>query len=368
LTEDALVDLIDGALSPADAARVRSVVARDPKLDRLVTGMMADRAMLTALPRDASPDPGLIATAQARYERERRGDELLRLAGSVGNPDDAAVPQRAAGFTARRVAPVWRTAGMGLAAAVVLAIGAGVAVVGWRVFAPRAAPVPGVAAQDLLPLETTSRVATTESRPDGPTSETADGTEGHSTATAPAVALLREAALGDAPRLAREQRLLVHVVAMDAGRVARAMTDTAPTARFRITPDADPLARLALLGGGSPGREDGRGLVSRVARELPGPSVAWVERAAGVAPRGPGAWRVRTDAWSARLVADDRGIAAMVTALERAGARVMLVELDEPMPEALDLSDDAAMWWSEPARDWPVRCVVPVLVDDLDLD
>ncbi len=63
-----LLDLIEGKLSPEEAAQVRAWLVADPKLAEQVTGMVQDRQALRRAPKVTAP-PGLAEGVLARLER-----------------------------------------------------------------------------------------------------------------------------------------------------------------------------------------------------------------------------------------------------------------------------------------------------------
>jgi len=66
--EGDLLDLLEGKLPAAEAARVKALLAADPHLADQIAGMVLDRAVLRSMPKTTAP-PGLAESVLAQLER-----------------------------------------------------------------------------------------------------------------------------------------------------------------------------------------------------------------------------------------------------------------------------------------------------------
>lgn len=356
---DTLAALVEGDLDDREADRVREALLRaDPELARRVELMAHDRVALRTLP-DAPPPAGLAEAITEQLERET----LLGLASgepTAGSIAVSRVPRVSPAHRRRRLRP----AGVGLAAAAMLALGVGLAL---RFGTPAETMPPASEGTTIARSETQTRPAPAEAETP-PVAVAADvpdppaGGESPASLASGSAPAEPETFTGDWDRalaLLGEGRLLVRVRTAApervASRLASLQTRTPrPGESWRLGPDVPGSLAAAVHARFAPESASGGPLVLAGSEEAPSPLVG-SPAAAGTVLEG---------VYMADARFDRAAMASLLSALSLGDDQAAVFE---ELPEALHLpgvhTPEAVLWWSRPPSEWSERRHVPVVIE-----
>lgn len=366
LTEDQILDLVEGRLSEADAQAVFSRSGRAGLSER-VKQMQAHRRALQSMPLEAAP-PHLAERVIATLER----DALLGLA--KGEPVDGHIPIHI-GDRTRQVGPrPWMKAapGLALAAGLVLLVGGGAY---WSslLIGGKDRPAPTVTPGPLA-MKTGEGIAAT--------SPAGAGTEVETPAAALAIAdsaPRSEAATTvlsseDAARLAQEGRLVIRVASSSTRGIGQleAMGNGRNHRTWRLRKDvpAEVSSTILAVVAAAPVNPEFVGPVmaaseperfGSVIAPLVGPRAAL----SIVPPRIERAGAAIAGSYLLEMPADAASVESITTLLsDRLKGEVRL----EVLPESVEapLADDAESltWWTQPPQHWAPRAAVPLVIEE----
>lgn len=342
LTEELLVDYVDGVLGPAESARVAGLVASDARLRALVAGMASDKAALARAP-EPRPPADLLERVQAVLEREallglsegERGTPRLRIATSDGPA------------LSSRLGEAWARAWRPLALAAGLALVASGGVYWARIFA---ASAPGPKPEALV----------------------ARGPEDASTGPVANIA-----AVDEPPAVAK-----LAVASEAVAQASLMQAEAPPPAGVDAARGAELLRAGRLVIRVETGEEPGP-MLPGISRRGPVMAMAGPSRALNASPRvpmrpdwseprvelaglslsgpvaGPPLPRASVRRVVVRVADSPAALEALRASLERRyGGRVVFEESAGPAAPALDAAD--LVWWSGPSSGWSRRLPAPV--------
>jgi hypothetical protein len=368
LSEDQILDLVEGRLSESDAEAVLSRSGRAGLSER-VRQMQSNRRVLQDLPLEPAPRH-LAERVIATLER----DALLGLA--QGEPLEDHIPVHMGDRTRRAGHRPWMKAapGLALAAGLVLLVGGGaywssLLIGGKDRPATPVAPGPmvaktGEAASAAVAAGPANEIAT-------PGATSLANADTASRAAVPAAASLSAA---EGARLAREGRLVIRVAASSTGGIGQleAMGNGRNHRSWRLRKDVPAGVSSTILAvvAAAPVNPDFVGPVmaaseperfASVIAPLVGPRAALnlmpprIERA-GAAIAG---------SYLLDLPADAASVESMTTLLsDRLKGQVRLEELPESV-EAPPADDaESLMWWTQPPQHWAPRATVPLVIEE----
>ncbi|MCE7973432.1 MAG: hypothetical protein DYG92_03765 [Leptolyngbya sp. PLA1] len=369
LTEDQILDLVEGRLTGAEADSVLSRSGRAGLADR-VRQMQSHRRVLQNLPLEPAPRH-LAERVIATLER----DALLGLA--KGEPVEDHIPIHTGDRTRQAGHRPWMRAapGLALAAGLVLLVGGGaywssLLIGGKDKPAPIVTPGPMAMKTSEGMAAPVADVAVNETA--APASATLASADAASRAeAAPAsVALSSEAAA----KLAQEGRLVIRVAASSTRSIGQleAMGNGRNHRAWRLRKDVPAEVSSAILAvvAAAPVHPDFVGPVmaaseperfGSIIAPLVGPRAALNI----VPPRIERAGAAIAGSYLLELPADAASVESITTLLsDRLKGEVRLEEL----PESVDapLADDAESltWWTQPPQQWAPRVTVPLVIEE----
>lgn len=369
LSEEQLLDWIEGNLSPAEEARLASSAAR-PGLDARVRQMQANRRALSSLVDEPAPAE-LCERVLAALER----DALLGL--TRGAAQEAIPISRVplGRETPGIIARIMNTSPSRFAMAAGLIVAAGAAVY-LGLIASRPGPTPGNGGVEPVgPIaihggsETPGVTAASEMN-------TAAAAMAHTDAPSASLAtqLLAQSApmdLAHAVQAAREGRLVMRVVATNTGGLAQieaAATRDAGVRDWRLTKSVPPaLVARVLPTKSSSGRvargEDVMAGMAYAADPLrligPGAALAWTSP-----PTVDRASRVRAT-YLVDVPANTDMLQIVKTLFAGAtSATVVFEELPEAIAAPRRVEPEDVLWWTQSTARWTPRVAIPVVVEE----
>jgi len=368
LTEDQILDLVEGRLSASDAEAVLSRSGRAGLSER-VRQMQAHRRVLQDLPLEPAPRH-LAERVIATLER----DALLGLA--KGEPVEDHIPIHMGDRTRRAGHRSWMKAapGLALAAGLVLLVGGGAywssLLIGGK-DRPATPVTPGPIALKSGDAESAITAAGPAIEIETPAATALAAADTARHAQAPAAAPL---SAEDAARLAQEGRLVIRVAASSTRGIGQleAMGNGKNHRTWKLRKDVPAGVSSAILAvvAAAPVNPDFVGPMmaaseperfGSVIAPLVGPRAALnlmpprIERA-GAAIAG---------SYLLELPADAASVESITTLLgDRLKGEVRL----EMLPESVDapLADDAESltWWTQPPQHWAPRAAVPLVIEE----
>lgn len=368
MTEDQILDLVEGRLSEADAEAVFSRSGRAGLSER-VKQMQAHRRVLQNVPMEVAPRH-LAERVIATLER----DALLGLA--KGEPVDGHIPIHIGDRTRHAGHRPWMKAapGLALAAGLVLLVGGGAywssLLIGGK---DRAAPTvtPGP-----LAMKTGERAEATV--PAGSSNEAAPPAAALAgvdpTARADATPTAAVLSSEDAARLAQEGRLVIRVASSSTRGIGQleAMGNGRNHRTWRLRKDvpAEVSSTILAVVAAAPVNPEFVGPVmaaseperfGTVIAPLVGPRAAL----SIVPPRIERAGAAIAGSYLLELPADAASVESITTLLsDRLKGEVRL----EVLPESVEapLTDDAESltWWTQPPQHWAPRAAVPLVIEE----
>lgn len=398
LSEDALLDWVDGRVSAADAAAMAGTSGRRGLAAR-VSQMQANKRALSSLPLEKAP-----ADLGERVVQALEREALLALSdGQPSNVLPISTYQAPARGRRRTSAPAWRMP-LAMAAGLALILG-GVSYMAYNVLGPKhsgtVGPLASNESRDPLPPDVpdaTGPVGTAladamngeESRPT--TLAANDSSAGAPLGSAPgsadamiagpasakAVAPVEAAPIDDARalELARERRLGVQVrgantrslalLAQNGSRVwtlESGMDDA--TKRALDTKRQERYDRLVALAT-RPAGTDGSLVSAEDRTRLALRSLASVAPLSFQPPVSFALAPVPAITYTAELPEGTSSLLSLKATLSaRLGGTVSYVELDEAMPVDPAAAAMRTLWWTEPTSAWSPRVRVPVYIEPL---
>lgn len=399
VSEDALVDWIDGSLSPQDVRRLAAESGRADLHDR-VAQMQRHREVLRSL----GDTRGAVRAPADMHARVMAALERESLVGNESVEQELRALERAAPADTAPLAELrlirddgagshWtkRAPSLALAAGLVLLVTGGAFWTAqfFRSASPKLAdPAATIAHRDTgkpglgesaSPVgaasdATSFAVAANEAAP------SADAAAARmSVAPLAAGPVAREVNIDEALTLAREGRLAIRVTARDLKGLSRLEQDTTTrksSQSWQLSRDVPPAVLAAAL----PATSEASRAFVRAAHDVVGSAgagTAMFSTASLIAPLvGPGASVTSlapaaittgpslTASYLLDLPQTERAFDAVRAVLrDRLKGEVVFAELPDAMPAAAKADAQSALWWTRPSSQWSPRVTVPVLVE-----
>ncbi len=399
VSEDALVDWIDGSLSPQDVRRLAAESGRADLHDR-VAQMQRHRDVLRSL----GDTRGAVRAPADMHARVMSALERESLVGHESVEQELRALERAAPADTAPLAELrlvredrarshWtkRAPSLALAAGLLLLVTGGAF---WttqlfRSASPKLADAPTTLAQagSGAPGAPESASAVGDATASDPVTFAANDTALAADAAAARMSVAplaagpvaREVTIDEAVSLAREGRLAIRVTARDLRGLSRLEQDTAArkgNQSWQLSRDVPPAVLAAAL----PATSEASRAFLRAAHEVVGSSpsgTAMFSTASLITPLvGPGATVTSLapatiasgPALSASYLLDlpqtERAFDAVRAVLrDRLKGEVVFAELPDAMPATAKADAQSALWWTRPSSQWSPRVTVPVLVE-----
>ena len=389
LSEEQLVDWIDGTLPPGQAD-VLSAASGRPDLKERIAQMQRQKRVLASLPEEQAP-PELFDRVLAALER----DALIGIATGEG---DAMIPEDHSALTPAgrtRSPSLWQRATPRLA----MAAGLSLLVVGVSYFGALA--LSGKQKPGVLPIGPVATNTTPDPRADAlKASEVPAEPQPARTqvADAPAAALVKAeqpsalVALNAAENpgvgsrdlsdertleLAREGRLVVRVVAKDTRalpEIERRASAPGSERQWRLDRQVPADVVAAVLPGGMTQRQlpgptqDGEPLIIASATHskasLVGPFIGPGAAARWTAPAPDDALSKVRGTYLVDLPRNMRGFNVVRTVFQNElKARVIFEEAPAPLDVPQRTTPESVLWWTQPSGQWVDRVTVPLIVE-----
>ncbi len=399
VSEDALVDWIDGSLSPQDVRRLAAESGRADLHDR-IGQMQRHRDVLRSL----GDTQGLLRAPTDMHARVMATLERESLVGHESVEQELRALERAAPADTAPVANLrlvqgegstshWtkRAPSLALAAGLLLLVTGGAY---WTMQMLRSAsPKMADPSKTIAMADANKPVATESTAPAGADAAATpmmiasnDATQATEAAgarmnvtTMAAGPVAREVTIEEAVALAREGRLAIRVTARDLRGLSRLEQDGATrrgNQSWQLSRDVPPAVLAAALPATSEASrafvraahalgsstESGTAMFSTASLISPliGPGATVTTFAPAVIATGP--------ALSASYLLDvpqtERAFDAVRAVLrDRLKGEVVFAELPDAMPAAAKADAQSALWWTKPSSQWSPRVTVPVLVE-----
>jgi hypothetical protein len=399
VSEDALVDWIDGSLSPQDVRRLAAESGRADLHDR-IGQMQRHRDVLRSL----GDTQGSLRAPTDMHARVMATLERESLVGHESVEQELRALERAAPADTAPVANLrlvqgegstshWtkRAPSLALAAGLLLLVTGGAY---WTMQMLRSAsPKMADPSKTIAMADANKPVATESTAPAGADAAATpmmiasnDATQATEAAgarmnvtTMAAGPVAREVTIEEAVALAREGRLAIRVTARDLRGLSRLEQDGATrrgTQSWQLSRDVPPAVLAAALPATSEASrafvraahalgsstESGTAMFSTASLISPliGPGATVTTFAPAVIATGP--------ALSASYLLDvpqtERAFDAVRAVLrDRLKGEVVFAELPDAMPAATKADAQSALWWTKPSSQWSPRVTVPVLVE-----
>lgn len=399
VSEDALVDWIDGSLSAQDVRRLAAESGRADLHDR-IGQMQRHRDVLRSL----GDTQGAVRAPTDMHARVMAALERESLVGHESVEQELRALERAAPADTAPVANLRLVRNEGASAhwtkrapALALAAGLLLLVTGggyWtmqmlRSASPKMADpsktiamgsANAPAAQQATPSAGAEAAATSLTIASNDTAEVTDASAARMSVTTMAAGpVAREVTIEEAVTLAREGRLAIRVTARDLRGLSRLEQDGAARRNnqsWQLSRDVPPAVLAAAL----PATSEASRAFVRAAHAFTGSAetgTAIFSTASLISPFiGPGATvtslapaAIATGpALSASYLLDvpqtERAFDAVRAVLrDRLKGDVVFAELPEAMPSATRADAQSALWWTKPSSQWSPRVTVPVLVE-----